>query len=129
VDVDEAGREREAARIDFDRRAGALDFADRGYPIAEHREVANRGRRASAVKECRAADDYVPLMAGHIKAVSKPDQSCQNHGNACAGYARANRAGESAASVTPCSARSEGTPRRSARLAQSRPIDGEVSIP
>jgi hypothetical protein len=65
VDVDEAGREREAVRIDLDRRAGALDFADRGYPIAAHREVANGRGRASAVKQCRAANDYVPSVVGH----------------------------------------------------------------
>jgi uncharacterized membrane protein len=42
---------------------------------------------------------------------------------------RANLAGETVSARTPSAARSSGTPRLSARLALSRPIAGEVSIP
>jgi uncharacterized membrane protein len=42
---------------------------------------------------------------------------------------RANRAGETVSARTPSAAKSSGTPRLSARLALSRPIAGEVSMP
>jgi len=41
----------------------------------------------------------------------------------------ANRSGETVSARTPSPARSSGTPRLSARVAASRPIAGEVSIP
>jgi len=42
---------------------------------------------------------------------------------------RGNRAGETISERTPSAARSSGTPRLSARLALSRPMAGEVSMP
>ena len=68
MDVDEAGREREAARVDLELAACALDFADRHDPIAAHREAAKERRRAGAVEDARAANDDVPAIVGHIKS-------------------------------------------------------------
>jgi len=111
VNVDEAGRERKAACVDLEHRR-ALDFAYRRDSIAAHGNAALKRRSASAVEDPCAANDDVPVIGVHIDS-----------------YSRVIRAGETAASVTPCAARSGGTPRPSARLAQSRPIEGEVSIP
>src|SRR5258707_4735977 len=72
VDVDEAGRERQATRVNlycgiaFEDRA-ALNLAERCDSIAAHCEAANERRRAGAIEDARAANDYVVAIAAHIR--------------------------------------------------------------
>ena len=58
VDVDEAGRHDQTARVDL-LAPGAVDLADRGDAIAGDGDVAFERRRAGAVDDGAAANDEI----------------------------------------------------------------------
>ena len=63
MDVDEAGRNRQAACVDFFSAARSQARADGGDPAAADRDVACDGRLAQAVEDGAVADDEVGPLA------------------------------------------------------------------
>ena len=60
VDVDEAGRDEPALRVDL-FRALAGNLADSGDPAVLHRDVAFADRRARAIGDIAAANDEIEV--------------------------------------------------------------------
>jgi hypothetical protein len=66
VRVDETGRRDQAGPVDFDVGMRIVERADFDDAVAAYADLAVKPRRASAVDNCRVADDQVVMLGrGH----------------------------------------------------------------